>query len=163
MRLYKLLRIVFYYIAPLVIAFLLFVQGESVKTQWSFVGLIGLVLLFLTYYKGFKDYEKTQRQAHETAKNLGQVSKSVNFILLAVVRFGFTITPFLIVLLVDAILRSYSGNATIGISFLLISFAVAEFFGVLAHTAEQKTIQERLHAQTQADNERLAQVIKEQL
>jgi tellurite resistance protein TehA-like permease len=120
------------------------------------------VVLFLTDYKQFKEYEKTQRQAHETAKNLGQVSKSVNFVVLAGLNFTFTVIPFIIVLLIDGILRSYSGNATVGISFLIISFAVAEFFGVLAHTSEQKKIQEQLHAQTQADNERLAKVIKEQ-
>lgn len=163
MKLFKLLYIGFYYIAPLTIAFLLFFQGESVKTKWSFVGLIGGVLLFLTYYKKFKEYQKTQLQAHETAKNLGQVSHSVNFILLAILNFVFTVIPFVLILLVDSVLRSYSGNASLGISFLLLSFAVAEFFHVLAYTSEQQHIQEALVKKTQKDNERLAEVIKETL
>lgn len=163
MRLYKLLNVGFYYIAPLLISYFVFFQDQPTATKLSISGLVAGVLLFLTYYKKFKDYQKAQLQAHENARNLGQVSQTVNFILLAILNFGFTIIPFVLILLVDSALRSYSGNASLGISFLLLSFGVAEMFGVMSHTAEQKKIQEALVSKTQADNERLAEIIKDKL
>lgn len=163
MKLYRLLNISFYYAAPLVISYTLFFRDQPTATKLSISGLVLGVLLFLTYYKKFKDYQKAQLQAHENARNLGQVSQTVNFVILAGLNFGFTIIPFVLILLVDSALRSYSGNATLAISFLLLSFGVAEMFGVLYHTSEQAKIQEKLAEKTKADNERLAEVIKEKL
>lgn len=163
MKLYKFLQAGFYYLAPILIAFFVFFQDQSTSTKLSMSGLIALVLIFLTYYKKFKDYQKEKLQAHENARNLGQVSQTVNFVILAVLNFAFTIIPFIIVLLIDSALRSYSGNATLGISFLILSFGVSEMFGVMYHTREQKKIQEKLVAKTQDENERLAEIIKEKL
>lgn len=163
MKLYKFLQLGFYYLAPILIAFFVFFQDQSTSTKLSTAGLIALVLLFLTYYKKFKDYQKEKLQAHENARNLGQVSQTVNFVILAVLNFTFTIIPFVIVLLIDSALRSYSGNATLGISFLMLSFGVSEMFGVMYHTSEQKNIQEKLVKKTQDENERLAEIIKEKL
>lgn len=163
MKLYRLLNVGFYYISPLLIAYFVFFQDQSTSTKLSVTGLIASVLLFLTYFKKFKDYQKEKLQAHENARNLGQVSQTTNFVILAVLNFAFTIIPFVIVLLIDSALRSYSGNATLGISFLLLSFGVAEMFGVMYHTSEQKKIQEKLVQKTQAENERLADIIKDKI
>lgn len=163
MKLYRLLQLVFYYVAPLFVALFVFFDGQETRTKVSMTGLVGLILLFLTFYKRFIDYRKEKLQAHETAKNLGQLSQSVNFTVLAGLNFTFTAIPFIIVLLIDSTLRTYSGNPTLGISFLLLSFGVSEFFGVMYRTHEQKKIQDQLLKKTQEENERIAKAVKGKL
>lgn len=161
MKLYKVLSIAFNYIAPVLVGYFLFFQEQELKVKMSLAGIVGLILLFLTYYKKFKDYKEQQEQAHENARNLGQASHTVNFITLGVVSFIFTAIPFFIVLLLDRVLLNYSGNATIGISFLLMSFFVGEFFNILHRTSEQVKIREALVKKEQEHIDAITQKIKD--
>jgi len=163
MKLYRFLQICFYYLVPLFIAFFIILVEQETSTKLNFTGLVALVLIFLSFYKRFRDYKKEKLHAHETAKNLGQISQSVNFILLGVLNFTFTVIPFIIVVLIDNTLKSYTGNAAVGISFLILSFGLSEFFGVLYRTNEQKKIQDDLYKKTEKENERLAKVIKSKI
>lgn len=161
MKVYKLLSYGFTYIAPVLVGYFVFYQDQEVKVKLSLAGMIGLILVFLTYYKKFKDYQKRQEQAHETARNLGQASETVNFIALGLLNFTFTSIPFFIVLLVERVLLNYSGNAVMGIGFLLASFFVGEFFNILYRTSEQVKIREKLVAKEKAHIEELTQQIKD--
>ena len=163
MKIYKILSILFYWVSPIVVAFLVFYQGQETKTVWSFNGIILLIILFLIFYNKFKTYYKEKKQAHETARNLGQISHEINFITLSLGNYFFTSLPFLILILLEQAIESYDGSITIAVGYLLISFFISSFFDILYYQSEQKKIAYKLKEKTQEESERIAQIIKDKL
>ena len=163
MKIYKLFSVLFFWVAPILVGFLVFYKGQETKTVWSFNGIIILIILFLVFYNRFKNWYKEKKQAHETARNLGQVSQSTNFILLALGNYFFVSIPFLILVLLEGAVKSYDGSITQAVGYLLLSLGVSQFFDVLYYQAEQKKIQEKLVAKAKEESEQLIQAIKEVL
>lgn len=163
MKLYKLLSWLFLLIVPNVIGFFAFYQGQEPKVAFSFSGIFILLFIFILLYNKFKEWHKTQKQAHETARNLGQTSHTVNFTLLGFANFFFMSVPFIVLSLLDGVLKSYQGNISLWVGYLLISIAISQFFDVVYYQTEQKRIKERLLNDTLAHNEKLAQTIKDKL
>lgn len=163
MKIYKFFSFLFFWIAPLIIGFVVFYEGQEVKTVWSFNGIIILVILFLSFYSRFKTWYKEKKQAHETARNLGQVSHSINFILLALGNYFFIAIPFVILILLEGAVKSYDGSITQAVGYLLLSIGVSQFFDVLYYQSEQKKIQQKIVNKVQQESEELVKAIKEVL
>lgn len=163
MKVYKLLSALFFWVVPNIVGFLVFYQGQETKVVWSFNGIFILIILFLIFYNRFKSWYKEKKQAHETARNLGQISHTTNFIVLALGNYFFLSVPFLILILLEGAVKSYDGSITQAVGYLLLSLGVSQFFDVLFYQTEQKRIKERLVEQTKKESEQLVQAIKEQL
>lgn len=163
MKIYKLLSVLFYYVSPLVVAFLVFYQGQETKTIWSFNGIILLIILFLVFYNKFKAYYKEKKQAHENARNLGQVSHQINFVTLSLGNYFFTSLPFLILILLEQAIKSYNGSIALAVGYLLISFFISSFFDILYYQSEQKKIANKLKEKEREESEKIAQIIKDRL
>lgn len=163
MKIYKLLSALFFWVVPNIVGFLVFYQGQETKVVWSFNGIFILIILFLIFYNRFKSWYKEKKQAHETARNLGQISHTTNFIVLALGNYFFLSVPFLILILLEGAVKSYDGSITQAVGYLLLSLGVSQFFDVLFYQTEQKRIKERLVEQTKKESEQLVQAIKEQL
>lgn len=163
MKVYKLLSALFFWVVPNIVGFLVFYQGQETKVVWSFNGIFILIILFLIFYNKFRSWYKEKKQAHETARNLGQISHTTNFIVLALGNYFFLSVPFLILILLEGAVKSYDGSITQAVGYLLLSLGVSQFFDVLFYQTEQKRIKEKLVEQTQKESEQLVQAIKEQL
>jgi large-conductance mechanosensitive channel len=163
MKLYKVLYWLFISVVPLSVGWLAFYDGQDTQVVWSFSGIFILLIIFISLYNKHKTWYKEQKQAHETARNLGQLSHTVNFWLMGVSAFIFTAIPFIVLGLLDGVLTAYEGNITLWIGYLLISFAVGHFFNTLNYYSEQKKIYDKQVKQQQAHNEALANEIKERL
>jgi Ca2+/Na+ antiporter len=163
MKLYKVLAGLFYLGVPNVIGFFAFYQGQEPKVAWSFSGIFLLLFVFIVAYNRFKAWHKEQRQAHETARNLGQVSHTVNFTLMGIVDFFFTSVPFIVLILLDGVLKSYDGNLTIWIGYILLSLFVAHLFNIIYYVTEQKSIKQAILDKQQASNQALVEQIREKL
>ena len=163
MKLYKILSGVFFLAVPNVIGFFAFYQGQEPKVAWSFSGIFLLLFVFIVAYNRFKAWHKEQRQAHETARNLGQVSHTVNFTLLGIVDFFFTATPFLILTLLDGVLKNYEGNLSIWVGYILLSLFVAHLFNIIYFETEQKKIRQAILDREKATNQALVEQIKAKL
>lgn len=163
MKAYKLLSHLFFWVVPNIVGFLVFYKGQELKTVWTFNGIFILLLLFLIFYNRFKLYYKEKKQAHETARNLGQISHTTNFITLALGNYFFLSVPFLILILLEQAVKNYDGSISQAITYLLLSFAVSQFFDVLFYQSEQKKISEKIVEQAKKESEQIAQAIKEQL
>lgn len=163
MKLYKILSWLFLFIAPNIIGFFAFYQGQEPKVAFSFSGIFLLIFVFLLLYNRFREWRKLKLHAHETARNLGQVSHTVNFTLLGLANFVFMSIPFIILTLLDTVLKSYQGNISLWVGYLLISIGVAQVFEVIYYQTDQKRIRERLLQEQVEHNELLAQRIKDKL
>lgn len=163
MKVYKLLSYLFFWVVPNIVGFLVFYKGQELKTVWTFNGIFLLLILFLIFYNRFRTYYKEKKQAHETARNLGQISHTTNFITLALGNYFFLSVPFLILILLEQAVKNYDGSISQAITYLLLSFAVSQFFDVLFYQSEQKKISEKIVEQAKKESEQIAQAIKEQL
>lgn len=153
----------FLFIVPITIGFLTFYQGQETKVAWSFAGIFILILIFLSYYVKYKSWYKTKKQAHETARNLGQVSHTTNFFILGLTNFLFTSIPFAILILLESAIRNYEGNISVHVGYLLISVFVSQLFDTLYYYTEQTQIKERLNKEIQEQTEQLAKNIRERI
>lgn len=163
MKLYKVLAGFFYLAVPNVIGFFAFYQGQEPKVAWSFSGIFLLLFVFIVAYNRFKAWHKEQRQAHETARNLGQVSHTVNFVLIGITDFFFTSVPFIVLLLLDNVLKNYQGNLSIWVGYILLSLGIAHLFNIIFYETEQKNIKQSILDKQKATNDALVEQIREKL
>lgn len=159
----RILSKLFLFIPPLVLSFFAFYEGQKTSVAFSFSGIFLLIIVWLTFYKRFKEWHKEQRQAHQTARNLGQLSHETNFTVLHLGNFFFTSVPFVILILFDRVLASYKGNLSLWIVGIIVSIGVSSFFGVLADYKEQLKIKVKQAEDGKAHAEQLAKTIKDTL
>jgi membrane protease YdiL (CAAX protease family) len=163
MKIYKALSLLFLFVVPNIVGFLVLYQGQETKVSWSFNGIFILIILFLLFFNRFRTWYKEKKQAHETARNLGQISHTTNFTILALGNFFFLSIPFLILILLEQAVESYEGSIAKAVGYLLLSFFISQFFDVLHYQSEQSKIREKLVEATKKESEALAEAIKEQL
>lgn len=163
MKIFKALSYLFFFIVPVVVGFVVFYGGQKTTVAWTFNGIFLLIILFLSFYSRFRTWYKEKKQAHETARNLGQISHTTNFTILALGNLFFLSTPFLILILLEQAIQSYEGSVGQAVGYLIVSFGISQFFDVLYYQSEQKKIKERLVEQATKESEELAQAIKDKL
>lgn len=163
MKIFKALSYLFFFIVPVVVGFVVFYGGQKTSVAWTFNGIFLLIILFLSFYSRFRTWYKEKKQAHETARNLGQISHTTNFTILALGNLFFLSTPFLILILLEQAIKSYEGSVGQAVGYLIVSFGISQFFDVLYYQSEQKKIKERLVEQATKESEELAQAIKDKL
>lgn len=163
MKIFKALSYLFFFIVPVVVGFVVFYGGQKTSVAWTFNGIFLLIILFLSFYSRFRTWYKEKKQAHETARNLGQISHTTNFTILALGNLFFLSTPFLILILLEQAIQSYEGSVGQAVGYLIVSFGISQFFDVLYYQSEQKKIKERLVEQATKESEELAQAIKDKL
>jgi len=163
MKAFKLIAWIFFYIAPLTLGFFAFYEGQETKVAWSFTGIFTLLITFLVLYTRFKSWYKDKRQAHETARNLGQLSHTTNFIGLGVANLTFMAIPLLIVMLLDNVIADYDGDLSVWIGYILLSWGVATFFNIMFDYSEQKKIKDKEITKQKEETDKLIQEIKGRL
>lgn len=163
MKVFKLIAWIFYYIAPLTLGFFAVYDGQETSVALSFSGIFALLIVFLVLYTRFKSWYKDKRQAHETARNLGQVSHTTNFIGLGVANLIFMSIPLLIVMLLDNVVANYNGNLSVWIGFIILSWSVATFFTIMFDYSEQKKIKDAELAKQKEETDKLIKEIKGRL
>jgi hypothetical protein len=87
----------------------------------------------------------------------------VNFTLLGIVDFFFTATPFLILTLLDGVLKNYEGNLSVWVGYILLSLFVAHLFNIIYFETEQKKIKQAILDKEKATNQALVEQIKAKL
>ena len=163
MKIFKIASLAFFFIVPNIVGFLVLYQGQKTSVAWSFNGIFILIILFLLFFNRFRTWYKEKKQAHETARNLGQISHTTNFTVLALGNLFFTSTPFLILILLEQAVKAYEGSLAQAVGYLILSFSISQFFDVLYYQSEQKKIREKLAVHAQKESEELAQAIKDKL
>lgn len=163
MKIYKLFSYIFLILVPLSIGFVTFYEGQETKVAWSFGGIFLLILIFLSYYGKYKSWYKIKKQSHETARNLGYVSQSTNFVLLGLSNFFFNSIPFYILILLEIALNNYSGNISVHVGYVILSLLISQFFDIIYNYTEQANIKEKQSKEVREATEKLAENIKSRI
>ena len=163
MKAFKFISWLFYWIVPLTLGFFAVYDGQETKVALSFTGIFALLIVFLSLYKRFKDWYKEKRQAHETARNLNQLSHTTNFIGLGIANLVFMSIPLLILMLLDNVVAEYNGNLSLWVGFILLSWSIATFFTVMFDYSEQRKIKDKELAKQKEETDKLIKEIKGRL
>jgi Na+/H+-dicarboxylate symporter len=146
-----------------VTVFAFFFRERPDSFRLEVAGVFLLSFLAFAALGAIRKYRRNKEVAHEVARNLGQPDQAFNPIVFEVLNYVAYVLPFIVLILINNVLRDYGGNAIWPLLLVVLSFTIGYGTKIAGVAVEQSFLRQAQIERLGKEQDQLVEKLKSSL